>query len=230
MISQRRDGDIVSLTIDDGKVNAMGADFFEQLDRALDESSAAPAVVIAGREGMFSAGLDRKVVEQRGRALYDLLVAFGRTMLRVWLEPRPVVVAATGHAVAGGTILAMAADHAVAADGRDFRWGLVETTIGVPLPAWVIALARGNVRADRLDDLLLPGRIVDPATAVEAGFADVAVEPGRVVEVATARAAELAALPARAYADTKRRLREAAARPALDAIEQDTRDLLAVAR
>ncbi|MGH3666179.1 MAG: enoyl-CoA hydratase-related protein, partial [Egibacteraceae bacterium] len=126
--SSTADDGTVTLTLDDGKVNAFDVDWFDELDAALDGCGDAPAVVLVGRPGMFSAGLNTKTMaplDDDGMA--DLLVRFGRTMLRVWLEPRPVVAAVTGHAIAGGAILAMCADHAVTATG-DFRWGLTETT------------------------------------------------------------------------------------------------------
>jgi enoyl-CoA hydratase len=224
--SARTGDDVLTLTLDDGKVNAFDLELFAELNAALD-GAGDDAVVLAGREGMFSAGLNVKLMASLDTdGLMELLMEFGRTMLRVWLEPRPVVVAATGHAIAGGTLLAMAADHAVAADGA-FGWGLTETTIGFPLPMWAIALARGNVRTDQLDDLLLPGRTIPPVEAVAAGFADVVVEPASVIEVAQARAAELAQLPRSTYADTKRRLRGSAAAAALADIEGDTRAALA---
>lgn len=216
---------IAVLTMDDGKVNAFDAAFFADLDRAFDSCADDPAVVLTGRPGMFSAGLNMKVMASLDdEGMIDLLTQFGRTMMRVWLEPRPVVAAVTGHAIAGGTILAMACDHAVAADG-DFRWGLTETTIGFPLPAWIIALARGNVSPHRLDDLLLPGRMVGPAEAVEAGFAD-AVTDADVLAQAIARVQELAALPRKTYAETKRRLRGGVAETALAGVEDDIRGLL----
>ncbi len=226
-ISAREAGPITTLTLDDGKVNAMDHAFFSNLEGALDDLAPGHAVVITGREGMLSAGLNTKelaALDEDG--LVDLLVAFGATMLRVWLEPRPVVVAATGHAVAGGTILALCADHAVAAAG-DYRWGLTETTIGFPLPEWVIAIARGSVRTDRLDDLLLPGALVTPDEAVEAGFADVVAPPAQVVEVAQARAQALAGLPGAAYAETKRRLRGRAAEAARERMPAEVRALVA---
>lgn len=220
-------GGIVTLTMDDGKVNAFDLEFFSALDTAFDECAGAAAVVLAGRPGMFSAGLNMKVLASLDDdGMTDLLVQFGRTMLRVWLEPRPVVAAAGGHAIAGGTILAMACDHAVAAEG-DFKWGLTETTIGFPLPSWIIALARGNVSPHRLDDLLLPGKMVGPADAVDAGFADELAPADTVVERAQQRAAELAALPRVTYAETKRRLRAPAAQTALAGVEADIRGLLA---
>ena len=216
---------VATLVMDDGKVNAFDQTFFADLDAAFDKCADDAAVVLTGRPGMFSAGLNMKVMATLDDdGMVDLLTQFGRTMLRIWLEPRPVVAAVTGHAIAGGTILAMACDHAVAADG-DYRWGLTETTIGFPLPSWIIALARGNVSPHRLDDLLLPGRMVGPAEAVEAGFAD-AVSDGDVVAQATERAVELAALPRNTYAETKRRLRGPAAEAALAGVEDDIRGLL----
>ena len=228
MSIERRVGDdgVATLIMDDGKVNAFDADFFGRLNAAFDDCADAAAIVLAGRPGMFSAGLNTKTLAALDTdGMTDLLVQFGNTMMRVWLEPRPVVAAATGHAIAGGTILAMTCDHAVAAEG-DYRWGLTETTIGFPLPNWIIAIARGNVASHRIDDLLLPGRLVGPAEATEVGFADVTAAADDVVAVAEAAARELAALPLATYAETKRRLRGAAAEAGLRDVEADIRGLL----
>lgn len=217
--------DLVVITLDDGKVNAFDLSLFTELNAALDEH-ADRAAVITGREGMLSAGLNVKTMATLDLdGLTELLVVFGRTMHRIWLEPRPVVVAAGGHAIAGGTILAMVADHAVAAEGP-FGWGLTETTIAFPLPDWIIAIARANVRVDRLDDLLLAGTTVSPAAAVAVGFADVAVQPAAVLDTALSRARELAKLPRATYAETKRRLRGPASAASLADIEADIRGLL----
>jgi enoyl-CoA hydratase len=209
---------VALIRMDDGRVNAMDSNVFAALGRAFDACAGDSAIVLTGREGMFSAGLNIKVLAGLDAGgLADLLRDFGRTMLRIWLEPRPVVVAATGHAVAGGTILAMCADHAVAADGP-FKWGLNETSIGFVLPEWTIAIARGNVASHRIDDLLLPGAMVEPAEAVAVGFADAVASPDQVVSVALTRAQELAALPREAYAATKRQLRGPAADAALTSL------------
>ncbi|CAN5615423.1 enoyl-CoA hydratase/isomerase family protein [soil metagenome] len=227
-ITRRVDGGVATLTMDDGKVNAFDLAFFAELDSMLDDCADDAAVVVAGRPGMFSAGLHTKLVADLDRdGMAQLLRAFGTTMLRVWLEPRPVVAAVGGHAVAGGTILAMCADHAVAAAG-DYRWGLIETTLGVPLPGWVITIARGNVRADRFDGLLLPGRSVDPAQALEVGFADELVAAAEVLRRAEQVAAQLATLDRPTYAETKRRLRGPQNQAALTSMEADLRGLLDV--
>lgn len=226
MITREVEDGVAVLTMDDGRVNAFDLDLFAELGQAFDASASDAAIVIAGREGMFSAGLNTKVMAGLDvHGMTELLAAFGRTMLRIWLEPRPVVAAATGHAVAGGTILAMSADHAVAADG-DYRWGLTETTIGFVMPSWVLAIARGNVAADRLDDLILPGAMVDPAEAVAVGFADALAPPDQVVPSAITRARELADLPRGTYAATKRRLRGPAAEAVLADLAGDLREAM----
>ncbi|MFA9429821.1 enoyl-CoA hydratase-related protein [Egicoccus sp. AB-alg2] len=220
------DAGVLTVTLDDGKKNALQPEAFDGLIAVLDEETDARAVVLAGREDIFTAGLDVKWMAANGReGVERLLVAFGRCLMRWWTDPRPTVCAATGHAIAAGTMFGMACDHAVAADGG--WWGLTETQIDFELPQFGIALARHNVRADRLEDLLLPGRRVDAAAAVEVGFADETADAFDVVGTARTRAAELATLPARAYAGTKRRLREADATAVLADLDADIAALTA---
>ena len=63
-ISYAVDGNVARITLDDGKVNAMSLPFFEALGAALDraEREKPGAVVITGRAGYFSAGLDLKLM------------------------------------------------------------------------------------------------------------------------------------------------------------------------
>ncbi|MFA9444341.1 enoyl-CoA hydratase-related protein [Egicoccus sp. AB-alg6-2] len=214
------DAGVLTLTLDDGNKNALVPEVFEGLIEALDEAADARAIVLAGREGILTAGLDVKWMAANGGAGVErLLVLFGRCLMRLWTEPRPTVCAATGHAIAAGTMFAMACDHAVAAGGG--WWGLTETQIDFELPEFGIALARHNLRGDRLEDLVLPGRRIDAAAAVEAGFADELAPADDVVTVARSRAAELAQLPPRAYAGTKRRLRQADADAVLAGLDAD---------
>lgn len=227
-IITRSDADdgLVTLTLDDGKLNALDADVFREIDDALSKAAEAPGVVLAGREGIFTAGLNtKKLPELDDAGLTELLTVFGRTIVHVWTHPAPVVAACTGHAIAAGTMLAMACDHAVAADG-DFRWGLTETQIGFSLPEFGIALARANVRSDRVDDLLLPGALVGPDVAVEVGYADQLAPAGEVLSRAEEKARELAALPRVAYGATKRRLRGETADRILAGLEADIADLV----
>jgi enoyl-CoA hydratase len=227
-ITTRSHDGILTVTLDDGAKNALDIDTFEGLIAAFDGADDdVDAIVVAGREGILTAGLNIKWMAAAGRGdIQRLLTTFGRAMIRIWTEPRPTVCAATGHAVAAGTMLAMACDHAVAAEG-EFAWGLTETRIDFELPEFGILLARHNVGADHLEDLLLPGRRVDAATAVGVGFADELAPSDEVVDRATAVARELAELPARAYAGTKHRLRGDDAATVLGRLQDDITALTA---
>ena len=57
-------GEIALISLDDGKVNAFGAALVEDLIEALDEAESSRAVVITGREGIFSAGIDVHLVQK----------------------------------------------------------------------------------------------------------------------------------------------------------------------
>jgi enoyl-CoA hydratase len=220
------DHGVVTVTMDDGDKNALVPEVFEGLIAVLDEETDARAFVLAGRAGILTAGLNVKWMAANGReGVERLLVLFGRCLVRWWTDPRPTVCAATGHAIAAGTMFGMACDHTVAAEGG--FWGLMETRIDFEIPEFGIALARHNVRADRLEDLLLPGERVDAPTAVEAGFADEVVAPDQVLTRAQARARELAELPARAYAGTKQRLRGTDAEAVLAGLDADIAALTA---
>lgn len=223
--TREEDGRLL-VTLDDGDKNALVPEHFQALIDALDAPSNAETVVLTGRPGIFTAGLDLKWMAANGRdGVHRLLVGFGQALMRLWTDPRPTVCAANGHAVAAGTMFAMACDHAIAADGG--KWGLVETRIDFEVPRFGIVLARANVRADRVDDLILPGRRISAAEAVEVGYADELAAEDEVWDKALAHADQLSWLPARAYAGTKRRLREAQAQEVLAGLDADIAALTA---
>src|SRR5258705_12929240 len=96
---------IARITLDDGKVNAMSLGFFEALGASLDraESERPGAVVITGRPGIFSAGLDLQLPPTLDApGLPPPPHALPRAMLRVFLFPIPPPPAGGGPAIAGG--------------------------------------------------------------------------------------------------------------------------------
>lgn len=228
MISTRLDDDLWVVTLDDGGRNALGPDALDGLVAAFDDAPGeARAIVLLGRAGALTAGLDVKWIQQADAdGVADLVTRLGRAALRIWTEPRPTVCGVEGHAVAAGTMLTMACDHTVAAEG-DWRFGLTEVRIDFAVPDYGVALARANVRADRLDQLLLAGEFVDATGALEVGYVDRLVPADEVRAAAFSRARELAALPQGSYAAMKRRLRGATAAALQDDLERDVARMVA---
>jgi enoyl-CoA hydratase len=219
----REDGTLL-LRLDDEGPNTLRPEVFHAIRARLDEHPSAP-VLLTGRSGMFSAGLDLKWMAAAPRAgIGELLEACGQTLVALWLHPRPVVAAATGHAIAAGTILCLATDHVVAAEGS--VWGLVETAKGMELPQFAIELAAARLSPHDLDRALLSGERMDAARAVTIGFADEVTTPDEVISRAEERLTALCALPAAAYAGNKRRLRSTAAERVLDGLTSDVAGLI----
>ena len=217
-ISQR-DG-VTVLTADRPPVNAMNLEFLGDVVAAVDEVAADPpaAVVLAGREGCFSAGADLKAVPGYGAAEQRGMVeGINRMALGVYGLPCPVVAAITGHAIAGGFVLAVCADRRIAS--REGRYGLTEVSVGVPYPQAAIGVVAAELTPQAARQLVFGNELVDADECLRLGAFDEVVGPGEVVDRAVAEAARLGALPGDVYARTKEglrgetlaRLREAAA-------------------
>lgn len=221
--SLREDG-VLDVRLDDGGPNVLRPEVCETLREVLLAHTGAP-VLLRGRDGMFSAGLDlRWMVANPPDAIGELLRACGRMLVAVRTHPRPVVVAATGHAIAAGTMLAMCGDHVVAARGG--AWGLNETSNGMEIPRFGIELAAARLGPRDLDALLVPGERIDAERAVAVGMADVVADPDEVLPLAEERLAHLGSLPAAAYAGNKQRIRARQAEAILGGLDADVAGLV----
>jgi enoyl-CoA hydratase len=122
--------------------------------------------------------------------------------------PVPTAAVLTGHAIAGGAVLALACDLRFAADGP-FRFQMNEVAIGIAMPDWMAAIAESVVAGRTLTELLLHARAFGPREALARGLVDGVAAPGEDPEAAARAAlAPLAALNRTAFGETKRRLRE----------------------
>lgn len=215
---------IARIRLDDGRANSFNPESLAALEVALIEAARADAVVIEGRAGFFSGGLDLKRLPGMSRAELSAVIAqFTRTMMLAWTLPRPGVASITGHALGGGAILALAADLRYAADGS-FRFSLLEVPMGIPLPGFAIGFARQAVSGAAFTELALHGRDFSPAEAHRAGISQQLCAPEALEAAVMAKAAALARLPSAAYASTKARARADAHARAHRMIEEESED------
>jgi enoyl-CoA hydratase len=209
MAISERDG-ITVLSADRPPANAMDVELLDELVAAVARlaQDPPPAVVLAGRPGFFSAGLDLKAVPGYGPdELRRMVDGINGMAIGVYGLPCPVVCAITGHAIAGGFVLAVCGDHRVAS--TEGKYGLTEVKVGVPYPQGAIGVVRAELSAAAARVLVLGNRLVDADECVRLGAFDEAVAPGAVVDRALEVAKELAELPAEIYARTKAELRDA---------------------
>jgi len=213
---------IATIAMDDGKVNAFSVEMLEALHAALDRAERDGAVVaLTGREGYFSAGFDLKVFAGGDVEQILTMLRGGATLAeRILGFPTPVLLAASGHTVAAGAFLALAADVRIGAEG-DFRVGLNEVQIGLTVPWFVVELARQRLHPGHLPRAVIDAAIYDPREAVDVGFLDWVVPAGELRAAGMQEAARLAQLDRGAHTATKLQVRGEALAAVRKAIESE---------
>lgn len=202
---ETKDDGVALITMDDGRANALGPDLSAAVNAALDRAEAddsVGAVVLAGRDGRFSAGFDLSVINSGDReAVRAMVDAGGALVRRLYGSPTPVVAACTGHAVAAGALMLLGCDVRVGPDAP-VKIGLNEVAIGLTLPGWAMSIAADRLSFRHRQRSVVNARLYDGAGAVDVGFLDRAVAPESVIDEAIAEAALLAQLDGTAYART----------------------------
>ena len=209
------------ITMDDGKANALSPAVIAALHACLDRAEReAGAVLLTGRDRRLSGGFDLSVMTSSVENMRTLVTAGAELLLRLYLFPRPVVVACNGHALAMGALLLLVADQRVGAAG-DFKIGLNEVSIQMPLPVFGVELARARLSKRHFTAAVTQARIFDPQSAIDAGYLDATAPPEQLSEVALASACQLATLPNPAFAMTKQRERAATVQLIRDTLATD---------
>ncbi len=205
-------GAVVVVTMDDGRANALATDLGRALIDVVDQVDAddtARALVLAGRDGRFSAGFDLGVFQTGDLAAVGEMVGVGGHLVRrLYGCGVPVVAACTGHAVAAGALLLLGCDRRIG-PAAPVKIGLNEVAIGLQLPDWAMAIAADRLSRRHLQASVVNARLYDGEGAVDAGFLDLAVDPAEVVATAIAEATGMVALDPTAYAGTVGALRGA---------------------
>ena len=203
MIDVQRRDDVAVIELRHGRVNALDLELVGALAATVRELAEAP-IVLTGRGGVFSAGVDlRRLVDGGADYVARFLPALDEALLAVFEAPGPVVAAVNGHAIAGGCILAAACDVRLMSGGRI---GVPELLVGLPFPVAALEILR-HAAGSRVDELALTGRTVDTSAAVALGLVHEIVPPESLLEEAVRRAEALAQIPQLTYRLTKEQLR-----------------------
>lgn len=159
---------------------------------AFDADPDAAVAVLWGDGGTFCAGADLKALgtENGNSVTEDGDGPMGPTRMRL---SKPVIAAIPGYAVAGGLELALWCDMRIAE--QDSTFGVFCRRWGVPLiDGGTVRLPR-VVGAGRAMDMVLTGRPVGAAEALQMGLVNRVVPVGDSRAAAEELAAELAGLP-----------------------------------
>ena len=225
LIAYHLEDGIATLTLNNGKVNAISPDVIAAFNAALDLAVTDRAIVIiTGQPGILSGGYDLKVMTSGPKEAVALVTAGSTLARRLLSHPFPVIVACPGHAVAKGAFLLLSADYRIGVDGP-FSIGLNEVQIGMTMHHAGIELARDRLRRSAFHRSVINGEMFDPKSAVDAGFLDKVVTAEELQGAALAAARQLKKINMNAHKNTKLKVRKALLEALDNAIIQDQEHL-----
>jgi enoyl-CoA hydratase len=221
LIDYRLDDGVATLTLNNGKVNAISPAMIEAFNQALDQAEVDRAVVvITGQPGILSGGYDLKVMTAGPQQALDLVTAGSTLARRLLAHPMPVIVACSGHAVAKGAFLLLAADYRIGVEGP-YHIGLNEVMIGMTMHHAGIELARDRLRRSAFHRAVICAEMFDPQGAVSAGFLDEVVAVDALPNAIAKAAQRLKSINPLAHRATKLKVRNALLETLDDAIAKD---------
>lgn len=203
---------VATITLDDGKVNVLGPAMQDAINEALDqaEKDASKAVVLAGNQRVFSGGFDLAVFQSGdAKAALGMLAGGFELSKRCLTFPKPVIIAATGSAIAMGSFLLLSGDHRVGQPKTKCQ--AIEVAIGMTIPISAIEIMRFRLTPAAFDRGASMAATFVGDDAIAGGWLDEIVEADRVKTRAQEVAAEAAAtLHLGAHLATKLKARDSA--------------------
>lgn len=225
LISYQLEDGIATLTLNNGKVNAISPDVIAAFNAALDQAVQDRAVVIiTGQPGILSGGYDLKVMTSGPQNAVALVTAGSTLARRMLSHPYPIIVACPGHAIAKGAFILLSADYRIGVEGP-FNIGLNEVQIGMTMHHAGIELARDRLRKSAFHRSVINGEIFNPQGAMDAGFLDKVVPAEELMATTVAVAQQLKKINMTAHKNTKLKVRKAFLETLDKAIELDQQHL-----
>lgn len=207
-------GQVAIVRLSNGVINAINQNLVEDLSRAVHQvKNEFRGMVLAGGTKFFCIGFDLPALLKLDQNnMSEFLDKFDQVVLELYTLPIPTACAIGGHAVAGGTILALACDYRFVASGRKFV-GLNEINIGLPVPCLPDLMLR-QITGDRAaTEIVYRGQLIAPEASLDLGLIDEIFTEDELEERALGKIAELAALSQPAFSLIKgNRVRETALR------------------
>lgn len=202
-ITLENQGKIHVIRLNNGVTNAISPDMIDDLDAALETAKEeAAGLVLFGGEKFFSMGFDLPTL--MGLARNDLETfyhRFNQVILTLFTLPMPTCCAMVGHAVAGGTILALGCDYRMAAAEK--KLGLNEIKLGLPVPYLADLILRHTISDRAATELTYGGNFIVAADARQMGLVDDIYPQPDLERKAIEKVSQIAEYPQAAFAATK---------------------------
>ena len=196
--------DISIITLDDGKANVFSPKMIQDVNECLDKvPTESGALIITGREGMFSAGFDLKIISAGDmQATMDMSLSGFKLLSRLFSFPRPILAACSGHGIALGTFLLCCCDYRIGVKG-DYMIGANEMRTNMVIPIPILELINHRVSSSHKYRAILGAEMYSIEDGIDAGLIDEVVDPVNLMETVMLKAKDLATMGHPSYTLTK---------------------------
>ena len=216
-----KENDISIIKLDDGKANAFSYDMLSQVNDLLKKVPRdSGALVITGREGLFSGGFDLKTLATGDMEKITKMVQLGyRLLLELFSFDRPIVAAVSGHSIALGLFVTCSADYRIAIDGK-YVCQANEVRNNMDIPTQIMEIIRARVNKKYFYSAVYHSDAYSVQDSIEVGYIDEVVSEDQFMKRVMEKAKELATLPHPFYANTKKTAQDDIRQKISDAIEK----------
>jgi len=206
-----REGALLTVTLSRPPANAIDETLVRALLKTIREAEADPdlrGLLITGAPGLFSAGLDvPRLVSLDRETMAGFWREFNDLLLALLDTPLVTMTAISGHAPAGGCVLAIMTDYRMMAEGP-FKIGLNEVAVGIAMPRGVAEVFRSIVGHRRAERLGLTGALMDAQEALRIELVDELVAPEELMSRAKDRITDWMSRAPGAFEGTKSAFRQ----------------------
>lgn len=210
MLEQTDFGETREIKLNRPPVNAIDHEMLVRLRDAMRSAveDGVGGVILTGRPGIFSAGLDiPSIIDLDRKALLAYWNDFYELFKTIAQSPIPIGAALTGHSPAGGTVLAIFCDWRIAARGSFFL-GLNEVQVGLALPAVLYHAYKRLIGTQNAERLGVVGAMIDPDEALACGLVDEVCDAEQLADRARGRMQEMLSRPRDAMLTTRATARQ----------------------
>ena len=216
-----KENDISIIKLDDGKANAFSYDMLSQVNELLKQVPRdSGALVITGREGLFSGGFDLKTLATGDMEKITKMVQLGyRLLLELFSFDRPIIAAVSGHSIALGLFVTCSADYRIAIDGK-YVCQANEVRNNMDIPTQIMEIIRARVNKKYFYSAVYHSDAYSVQDSIEVGYIDEVVSEDQFMKRVMEKAKELATLPHPFYANTKKTAQDNVRQKIADAIDK----------
>ncbi len=199
------------ITLDRGRSNPINHQMIKELTdciKTLESDAAVGAVILTGKEGFFSSGIDLiEAYDYNEDQSSEFWIGFLGLQNALATFKKPLIAAISGHSPAGGCVLAICCDYRVMAEGK-FIIGLNEIPVGIIVPDSVFHLYSFWLGQHKAYQYLMEGKLLNVNEALEAGLIDEVTSPDRLMNTAVEKAIAYMKMPPVTWSQSKLNLRK----------------------